>query len=182
MGADEGRRQRFRVVYEDHAARVARYAARRTDPDDVLDVVSETFLVAWRRFDDVPPDPLPWLLATARRVIANRRRSSTRRRALGQKLAIDAASAAETGSFADLPEVDRRLLEAIRALPPRQREAFMLVAWDDLDPTRAARSAGCNVATFRMRLHRARRRLRNQMTLDPRPATADVPSTTKEPR
>jgi RNA polymerase sigma-70 factor (ECF subfamily) len=34
------------------------------------DVVAETFLVAWRRLDDVPADPLPWLYGVARRVLA----------------------------------------------------------------------------------------------------------------
>jgi RNA polymerase sigma-70 factor (ECF subfamily) len=183
MGAEEGRRQRFRVVYEDHAARVARYAARRTEADEVLDVVSETFLVAWRRFDDVPPDPLPWLLGTARRVIANRRRSSTRRRALGRKLAADAVTAVERASPLDAHEVDRRLLAAIRDLPPREREAFMLVAWDDLDASRAARAAGCSAATFRMRLHRARRRLRERVAVSgPEITPTDVRATAEEPR
>lgn len=36
------------------------YATRRTeDPDEAHDVVSETFLVAWRRYDDLPPDGSP---------------------------------------------------------------------------------------------------------------------------
>lgn len=181
MRADEARAERFRGVYEQHADRVARYAARRTTADDVLDVVSETFLAAWRRFDDVPSDALPWLFATARRVIANGRRSSTRRRALRQKLVAEPGWVADVASPGDLPEVDRRLLAAIRDLPERQREAFMLVAWDGLGPSRAARAAGCSVPTFRMRFHRARHRLMTQMGFDI-PATNDVRRTMKESR
>ena len=40
------------------------------------------FLTAWRRFDRVPDDALPWLLGVARRVLANARRSAARRPAL----------------------------------------------------------------------------------------------------
>lgn len=168
MGADAVRAQRFRVVYEDHADRVARYAARRVDPDDVLDVVSETFLVAWRRFDDVPADVLPWLFATARRVIANRRRSSGRRRALGDKL----EATFERNVSLEGTTVDGRLLDAIRGLPDAEREAFMLVAWDGLDPRRASQAAGCAPGTFRMRLHRARGHLRRCLAPDePAPLT-----------
>src|SRR5688500_18602275 len=88
MRRDERREARFRGLYREHLAAVARYAARRVDHTEVHDVVSEAFLVAWRRLEDVPPDARPWLFATARGVIANRRRSSLRRRALGKKLAL----------------------------------------------------------------------------------------------
>lgn len=39
------------------------------------------------------------------------------------------------------------------------REALALVAWDGLTPAKAARSLGCSPVAFRVRLHRARRRL-----------------------
>jgi DNA-directed RNA polymerase specialized sigma24 family protein len=61
---------RFRELYELHASTVARYAARRVPIDDVHDVLSETFLTAWRKLDAVPEDAVPWLFATARRHIA----------------------------------------------------------------------------------------------------------------
>ena len=74
MGAD--RAERFEQMFDSHAARVYAYAARRSSPDVANEVVGETFLVAWRRLDDVPPDPLPWLLNVARKVLANVRRKS----------------------------------------------------------------------------------------------------------
>ena len=156
------REERFRSLYEDHVERVARYVARRTAASDVQDVVSDTFLVAWRRFDELPQDPVPWLFVTARNVIGNRRRSSARHSALRDKLAAGPAWIDEPAR-SDLSEVDQRLLRAIAALPEAEREAFMLVAWDGLDASRASRAAGCSAATFRMRLHRARRRLRQQV-------------------
>ena len=178
MGTEKGagREQGFRLLYEDHVARVARYAARRTAPNDVQDVVSETFLTAWRRFDELPADTVPWLFATARNVISNRRRSSERRRALGDRLAAEPAWASDPGSPADARGVDRRLLAAIAALPGAEREAFMLTAWDGLDAVRASRAAGCSAATFRMRLHRARRRLRRAIAPHATASPADVPT------
>lgn len=162
MRSDAGSREdRFRSLYEDHADRVAGYAARRAAPADVGDVVAETFLVAWRRLDEVPRDALPWLLATARGTLANRHRAARRRRALAERLTAQPANATEHDpGHAD---VDRRLLAAIAELPEAEREAFLLVAWDGLGGSRAARAAGCSAATFRMRLHRARRRLRRHV-------------------
>ncbi len=51
------------------------------------------------------------------------------------------------------------MLRALAALRPIDREALLLIAWEDLDPARAARAAGCSRAAFHVRLHRARRRL-----------------------
>jgi DNA-directed RNA polymerase specialized sigma24 family protein len=63
------------------------YALRRTDPASAQDVVSETFLTAWRRRADLPRDELPWLLATARLVLAKHVRSQRRRDALARVFA-----------------------------------------------------------------------------------------------
>lgn len=48
--------------------------------------MADVFLIAWRRLDELPPDPLPWLLGTARRVLANRRRGEQRAHALRDRL------------------------------------------------------------------------------------------------
>ena len=62
------REMRFEQLFRSEADAVRSYALRRADPADADDVVAETFLVAWRRFDDMPSDPRPWLLGVARRV------------------------------------------------------------------------------------------------------------------
>lgn len=140
---------------------MARYAARRVPADDVGDVVAETFMTAWRRLEEVPDDAVPWLFGTARRHIANRRRSSRRRQALGHRLAEGAVESPEYQP--QIPEVDEDLLAAIRRLPDKEREALMLVAWDGLDPKRAAQAAGCSGGALRVRLHRARSRLKKEL-------------------
>ncbi|MFV0252856.1 MAG: RNA polymerase sigma factor [Beutenbergiaceae bacterium] len=58
------------------------------------------------------------------------------------------------------------MLRALTALPRQQREALLLVSWDGLSVTDAAKVAGCSTGTFKVRLHRARRRLQSQLDDD----------------
>jgi DNA-directed RNA polymerase specialized sigma24 family protein len=77
----------FEGWFREHHLAVRRFAYRRVSDDVVDDVVAETFLTAWRRRDELVGDPLPWLLAVARRVCANHLRSRGRRVALLGRLA-----------------------------------------------------------------------------------------------
>src|SRR4051812_45380867 len=81
---------RFGRLYRDQARAILAYALRRVEgPEDAADVVAETFLVAWRRLDEVPNDAGArlWLFGVARRVIANRYRAERRRARLAERLA-----------------------------------------------------------------------------------------------
>jgi RNA polymerase sigma-70 factor, ECF subfamily len=143
---------RFERLYREHAPRVIAYVARRLPDDVVHDVVAETFAVAWRRFDRVPTEPLPWLLGVARRVAANQRRSLRRRIALAERAAGQAR--------ANVPqEVSSPVLEALASLAESDREAVLLAAWDGLSAAEAASVLGCSPTAYRIRLHRARRKL-----------------------
>jgi DNA-directed RNA polymerase specialized sigma24 family protein len=51
----------------------------------------------------------------------------------------------------------------LRSLSYVDQEALLLVAWEDLTPSQAAHSLGINAAAFRVRLLRARRRLRDKL-------------------
>lgn len=133
------------------------YVLRRAPVSMADDVVAETFLVAWRRSNMLPADPLPWLLGVARRVLANQHRGARRQLALREKL-VRLSGRGDAGWNAP-PRVSAELGAALKSLPPREREAVLLVAWEGLEPARAAIAAGCTPATFRVRLHRARRRL-----------------------
>lgn len=147
------RRRRFEDLYDRHVAVVAAYLLRRTDPTTADDVLAETMLVAWRRLDDVPADAAPWLIAIARRQLANARRGTRRRASLAERLAREPAPAGDTPAPAD-PAV----AAALAALSPADREILRLLAWDDLEGDEIARVLGCSRATVRVRLHRARRR------------------------
>ncbi|MGI8535421.1 MAG: RNA polymerase sigma factor [Mycobacteriales bacterium] len=125
---------------------------RHTDRDSAQEVVSETFLVAWRRLADVPGDPLPWLLVVARNTVANQRRSGYRRSVLQDEVArLHRAVGPAPG--ADELVVDRAdVLSALARLTAKEREALLLVAWDGLSPADAARVAGCSTSAFHVRL------------------------------
>ena len=152
------REQRFEGLFRENYAAVRGYALRRAAPEAAQDVVAETFLVAWRRLDDVPDDALPWLYGVARRVLANQRRTASRGAALERRLAgaETGSSPLDPGETAGDSELMRLALDRLSA---DSREALMLVAWHGLTPARAARAAGCSRATFAVRLHRARARL-----------------------
>lgn len=148
----------FEQLWDRHHRRVHAYALRRTDPASAQDVVSETFLVAWRRRAELPADELPWLLGVARLVLANHARSRRRQDALARVFTAQAARAHD-----DPADVDHEVLRAIAALEADDREALILVGWDGLRPAEAALAAGCSPAAFRVRLFRARRRLAAQL-------------------
>ena len=72
------RQERFEAIFAAHYGDVHRYALRRAEPPLAEEVVNETFLVAWRRLEAVPDEPLPWLYAAAGNVLSNRRRDAQR--------------------------------------------------------------------------------------------------------
>jgi RNA polymerase sigma-70 factor (ECF subfamily) len=156
--ADRG--TQFDALFAAHFAAVRAYVVRRSGAAPVEDALSETFLVAWRRLDAVPEDALPWLLGVARRVLANQRRGEARRGALIDRLSslVSRSRGAEPGG-----DVYGSLGDAIAILSAPEREALLLVAWEGLEPQRAARVVGCTPAAFRARLYRARRRLAAQL-------------------
>ena len=168
-GDDAGR---LESLFRAHAARVYAYARRHSCVDAADDIVSETFLVAWRRRDELPDDPLPWLLVVARNLLANQRRSGARAdrvwlAAVREQWHLDTAAAPDDAVI----ERDRHL-EALEACSRPEREALLLVAWDGLAVSDAAAVAGCSTRAFTVRLSRARARMRARLEADvPRPST-----------
>jgi len=146
---------RFERLFAAHAGAIRAYARRRSGPSIADDVVSDVFLVAWRRLDELPDDPLPWLLATARRVIANQARGDRRRIALRERMGHDRHATFEhwPGSSSD-----GDVFDALATLRHGDRELLLLVAWEGLEPARAAEALGIKPGTFAVRYHRARRR------------------------
>jgi RNA polymerase sigma-70 factor, ECF subfamily len=148
--------ERFKPVFG-HLGRVAAYAQRRGSRDADA-IAAETMTIAWRRLDDVPKDdPLPWLYGTARNLLLAEHRRPR-----------DAAHLPEQPAFDAEPLcLDAPLDRALRALSTADREALLLVAWEDLTPVQAARALGMNATAFRVRLSRARRRLRDLLDAEP---------------
>jgi RNA polymerase sigma-70 factor (ECF subfamily) len=144
---------RFELLYAKHAQAVKAYVLRRADASTADDVVAEVFVVCWRRFEEIPVDPLPWLLGVARRVLSTQRRGERRRGALHERLAEQAPDpSGETLR-------DSGLAAALARLSDADRELLLLIAWDGLSPAQAATVLAIKPATARVRLLRARRRL-----------------------
>lgn len=153
---------RFTEMYSTHHVQVYAYAVSRAGRQFADDVVSETFLIAWRRFSAIPLPPLPWLLGVARNVIRRKYRDEVRQGALVAEMRawVDEASADVADGVAERAAV----LAALSRLSETDRELLTLVAWQGLSNRAAARVVGCSVATFFVRLHRARRRLEHAMS------------------
>jgi RNA polymerase sigma-70 factor (ECF subfamily) len=151
----------FEELFAAHYWAIRDFVLRRAPAAAVEDVVAETFLVAWRRFGEISDDPRPWLLGVARRVLANHLRAERRRAALASRL--EGVPSAASCAWELPAQMGSELTSALARLSSRDREVLLLVAWDGLDPPRAARVLGCSPTAFRVRLHRARRRIAKEL-------------------
>src|SRR5262245_55288719 len=157
--AERRRTRRFDELFASYGADVVAYCRWRAgSASDAQDAVADVFLTAWRRLDDVPDADCArlWLLATARRVLANQRRSERRRAALSERIeGVSAAPLPSSPAGAEAP-----LHEALARLSPADREVLLLAEWEGRSPAEIGLLLGCRAVTARGRLHRARRRFR----------------------
>jgi RNA polymerase sigma-70 factor (ECF subfamily) len=155
------RRRSFDALFAAYSSDVVAYCGWRAgSPSDAQDAVADVFLTAWRRLDEVPDGDgaRVWLYATARRVIANQRRSERRLVALHERLAREPAAVGHEPS--SLGGGEALVQQALRRLRPRDREILLLAEWEGLEPAQIAAVVRCHPVTARGRLHRARRRFR----------------------
>lgn len=155
LAADPDAEARFRTVFA-YLGDVTAYARRRGSPDPDA-IAAEAMTIAWRRLADVPrDDPRPWLFATARNLrLAELRQPSS----FDADQGISEPVAYGFEPPRDAHALDPQLLAALRSLTINDREALLLIAWEDLSPALAAKTLRISQTTFRVRLHRARRRL-----------------------
>jgi RNA polymerase sigma-70 factor (ECF subfamily) len=157
QGADDA--QRFTALYREHHGCVRDFARRRVGADQAQEIVAETFLVAWRRFEDVPMAPIPWLYRIALYEIANlRRRQASVVRLHHALLETRTGAPAESGPY-EHSDLGHAVAVAFATLKPRDQEILRLAAWEQVSTTEGAAVLQCSVSAYRMRLHRARIRL-----------------------
>jgi RNA polymerase sigma-70 factor (ECF subfamily) len=154
------RARRFDELFEAYCPDIVSYCRwRAVSHTDAEDAVSEVFLTAWRRLADIPrgPDARLWLYATARRVLANQRRSHRRSAALVERLASEPVFNPDDRAA----DRDQALVHAALArISERDREVLLLAEWEGLSAEQIASVLGCLAVTARGRLHRSRRRFR----------------------
>lgn len=171
--AGQTRAERFEAAYRELYAPIGAYVLRRlSSPEESAEVVAETFLTLWRRFDEAPAgDALrPWTYGVARRVMANHRRGERRRAALSERLVTDLARLTQQApdpaeSVDDLAQ----LRAAMAQLSEPDRELLRLIAWEGLTTDEIAIALDARAGAVRLRLHRARRRLAAALGTDNQP-------------
>lgn len=160
----------FDAFYGEHLEDLQRFVARRVgDRERAADLTAEIFLAAIRSAHRYRPRAAPksWLYGIARNVVANDRRRSARERAGEERLRgsalLDEEEAGRIDARLDAAAASRRLYEAMDSLPEGERAVLELVALDELTVAEAAAAAGVRPVAARVRLHRARRKLRAEL-------------------
>ena len=170
--------RRLEALAVTHGRRVLTYLARRTTPaEEAADVYQEVLTTAWRKIHQVPEDDehaLAWLLAVARRALANHRRARTRRLAaterLGEELATTPPALGDPAGGLDL------VREALEAMGADDREVLTLTYWEGLTAEQVAVVLGISAPAARKRIQRARDRISARMAAEGagRPALVGV--------
>jgi RNA polymerase sigma factor (sigma-70 family) len=159
----------FAVLFDRHFDAVHGYAQRRVGPDLADEITAETFTRGFdrrRRYDASRADARPWLLGIAANLLRRHWRSERRR--------LDAyARSAGSEAGGDLaPPVAAELAAGLRALPRREREPLLLLAWADLSYEEIGVALGVPIGTVRSRISRGRARLRGPNLDSHRPQEA----------
>ena len=138
-------------IYNKHRDDLIRYAASLVGPDRAEDVLSAVIVrvLAMGGLTQLQ-EPRPYLFKS----VLNEARSVLRERPFGQlpDLAVRADDAG-----------DRELLQAVMALPARQRAAVYLVFWEGETMAGAADLMGCSSGSVKRYLHLAKRRLKGAL-------------------
>ncbi len=158
----------FRDLFDEHAAGLHRYVARRIGLDGAEDVVGETFVVALRRrlsFDPTLGDARAWLYGIATNLLRQYLHREIRELDKASRSAYHAPGIIEDHQTLVIERVDahervRVLANRLAQLAPGDRDVLLLTAWAELDSTAVATALGIPIGTVRSRLHRVRRQLR----------------------
>lgn len=157
------REEAFESAYVANAPDLLSYFGRRVlVRADAGDLLSETFIVAWRRGGRMPAgseQARMWLFGVARRVYANAARSAIRHSELTDKLRAHLETLQEEHGDADSLDVRA----ALSTIPANQSELIRLILWDGFTLPEAATILGIKESTARGRYQRARTLLRDML-------------------
>ncbi|MFI7701772.1 RNA polymerase sigma factor [Nonomuraea sp. NPDC049480] len=156
----------FAELFDRYSAMLYRYVSKRLGPEPAEDLVGETFLIAFSRresYDLAYPDARPWLFGILTKLISrHHRKEAARYRALLRApVESDIESPADrVAAGVTAQAVRAELAGALAALPAKDRDVLLLIAWGDLTYEEVAQALGIPVGTVRSRLNRGRRKVR----------------------
>ncbi|HLN16142.1 MAG TPA: SigE family RNA polymerase sigma factor [Acidimicrobiales bacterium] len=159
------RDEQVSALFDEHYEGLCRLASLLLDdPHAAEEVVQEAFVrtyTGWWRIRQ--PERAQWYLRTA---VVNLSRSRGRRRGSerrGNRTVYATEGKAQAGSEVE-GRADRLVvMAAVRALPPRQREAVVLRYYEDLPEADIAKALGCSVGTVKSQLSKARASLAERL-------------------
>ncbi len=154
----------FNAVYSAFYPRILRYLARLVGPEEAEDVSQEVFIKISRALGDYRGEGLSsWVYRIATNAAMDRRRrvSPIAVPAEEELVAADSAETAEQHLIrGEMSECVRRLIDE---LPDTYRAVLILSEIEGLADAEIARVVGATLETVKIRLHRARRRLREAL-------------------
>jgi RNA polymerase sigma factor (sigma-70 family) len=173
--AGTGATAEFERLYRANVEAVTGYFARRSaDPNVVADLTADTFVAVITRFESFDPrkgTARAWVFGIARHVYASYCEAYSQQQHKIQRLAgrrdLDPDQVEELLDRIDAERVGRDLVSGLAALPERDRAVVELVDIAGLRPKEAAIALGLTPGTTRMRLMRARARLRRHYNHEP---------------
>jgi RNA polymerase sigma-70 factor, ECF subfamily len=154
---------RMRVLYQDYATDLQRFALRLTQGDHqwAEDVVQETLVRAWRSLDKLLSyggSLRPWLFTVARRIVIDgcRTRASRPEEAAEELDTLVIAVPDETQQVVD----SITLVDALNDLAPLHRDVLVQIFYRRLTATEAAAALGVPLGTVKSRVFYGLRALR----------------------
>lgn len=152
----------FADLYNRYYRQVYAYCRRRTTGEHAEDAVAETFLVAWRRVDDIPQGEgtLPWLYRVAYRTLGHQWRGAGRRNRLNKRLSSVGVEVVNPPDDHFLIQEQRsQVREATAKLKTADIEVLRLAVWEELPQSDIAIALDLSVDAVRQRLSRAKKNL-----------------------
>jgi RNA polymerase sigma-70 factor (ECF subfamily) len=159
-------REGFEALYRSTRTDLLRYLVRRCQSDDeAADLLAEAYLTAWRKLEAIPDGEAAqlWLFGVARNLLLRSARSRRVADALVERLASELQAAHAAAAPGDRGHDALRL--ALAGLSEQDREILTLTAWEGLTPREIAQVTGSSANVVRIRLHRARARLKKELGL-----------------
>ena len=158
--------RRYEVVFSRNHRQVYAYFKRRTDLASAKDGTAETFLVAWRKIDEVPDGEaaLRWLYGVAHNVLRNQYRAKRRsQRLIGRLSGLSPEHSRSPETVVVRREEDEQVRKALSELRPRDQEILLLALWEELPSDHIAEVLDCTPHAASQRLYRASKQLARQM-------------------